>query len=167
MNKGGLLIRLIDVAMIILFGFIAISDIKVRAQIKLPSDKVEQEQQDNEQEPALLFVRIDLDSQVNLTDNNSIDEILMVDQLENRLLELRSGFKSAGQDMVVLVEPHEDSIIQHTIDVLDICERHNIAKNINRMGHGIDHKNKPKLFRNVTFVVYDRCEIDHKTQKAG
>jgi hypothetical protein len=117
--------------MIILFGFIAISDIKVRAQIKLPSDEVEQEEKINEQEPALLFVKIDLDSQVKLMDYSTIDEVLMVDQLENRLLELRSVFRSAGQDIVVLVEPHEDSIIQHTIDVLDICERHNIAKNIN------------------------------------
>lgn len=131
MNKGGLLIRLIDVAMIILFGFIAISDIKVRAQIKLPSDKVEQEQQENQKEPALLFVKIDMNSGVRLTDYAEVDEVMMVDQLENRLLELRSGFKSSGQDLVVLVEPHEDSIIQHTIDVLDICERHNIAKNIN------------------------------------
>ena len=130
MNKGGLLIRLIDVAMIILFGFIAISDIKVRAQIKLPSDKME-EQPENKQEPTLLFVKINPDNQVELTDYAAVDEILMVDQLEERLLGLRAGFESFGLDMVVLIEPHEDSIMQHTIDVLDICERHNIAKNIN------------------------------------
>jgi biopolymer transport protein ExbD len=131
LNKGGLLIRLIDVAMIILFGFIAISDIKVRAQIKLPSEKTEQEEQQDYQEPALLFVRIGLDNQVELTDEAAFSETVLINRLESRLLEKRREFSARDIDMVVLIEPHEDSIMQHTIDVLDICQRHDIAKNIN------------------------------------
>jgi biopolymer transport protein ExbD len=131
LNKGGLLIRLIDVAMIILFGFIAISDIKVRAQIKLPSDQKTEEDRRDEQEPVLMFVRIGLDNQVEISDEGDIGETLPISQLESRLVELGGTFGSQGIEMVVLIEPHEDSIMQHTIDVLDICERHNIAKNIN------------------------------------
>jgi biopolymer transport protein ExbD len=130
LNKGGLLIRLIDVAMIILFGFIAISDIKVRAQIKLPSDKIEQESTE-QAEPALIFVRIGLNNLVTVTDNDELEEQLPIDRLEERLLQLRSDFNASGREIVVLIEPHEDSIMQHTIDVLDICERHTIPKNIN------------------------------------
>ena len=36
MKKRGLLMRFIDVGLIILFGFIVISDIKSEAQIQLP-----------------------------------------------------------------------------------------------------------------------------------
>ena len=131
MNKGGILIRLIDVAMIILFGFIAISDIKVRAQIKLPSEKNDQEEQVEREDPVLIFVRIGLGDRVELTDDHTLRESLTIDQLEGRLLQLRQGYGAQGVEMVVLIEPHEDSIIQHTVDVLDMCERENIAKNIN------------------------------------
>ena len=131
MNKGGLLIRLIDVAMIILFGFIAISDIKVRAQIKLPSEQKNEEERRDDTEPALIFVRIGLDNRVELSDAGDIRETLLISQLESRLVELVGVFNTRGVEMVALIEPHEDSIMQHTIDVLDICERHNIAKNIN------------------------------------
>ena len=36
MSKGGLIIRLIDVVLILLLGFIGISDFTVKTQIKLP-----------------------------------------------------------------------------------------------------------------------------------
>lgn len=132
MTKGGILIRLIDVAMIILFGFIAISDIKVRAQIKLPSDKQDETVEEKKKEPALIFVKIDPENRMNVEQ----DETLLftagkISQLETYLTGLVDSFKTQHRDMVVLVEPDENSVIQQTIDVLDVCERHGIPKNIN------------------------------------
>lgn len=131
MTKGGIIIRLIDVAMIILFGFIAISDIKVRAQIKLPAQDAEQDLQE-QKKPELILVKIDLLNGYVVENGEQVIAVTTdLDQLENRLLELSRQHKAAGSEMVVLVEPDEDSMIQHTVNVLDICERHNIAKNIN------------------------------------
>jgi len=132
MSKGGTLIRLIDVAMIILFGFIAISDIKVRAQIKLPSEKQESLDNEEEKQPELVFVRIDADH-VFVVEHNH-EQLLTTNvtgELEAFLKQLMVTYRADKRDMVVLVEPHEDSVIQRTIDVLDMCERNRIPKNIN------------------------------------
>jgi biopolymer transport protein ExbD len=132
MNNGGLIIRLIDVAMIILFGFIAISDIKVQAQIKLPSkDEDPQEQKKDEKEPTLIFVKIGMTDQVEITDDATLFEFRPISGLEPFLVELKESYNAQQTQMVVLLEPDEDSIMQHTIDVLDICERQGIPKNIN------------------------------------
>jgi biopolymer transport protein ExbD len=131
MSKGGIIIRLIDVAMIILFGFIAISDIKVRAQIKLPSDQ-EQEDDMNREEPVLLFVKIGAGGQVLLNDQaRLLDEQVPIQNLEERILDLQQKYLSQSREIVVLIEPEQESIMQYTIDVLDICERNQIPKNIN------------------------------------
>ncbi|MFQ5602575.1 MAG: ExbD/TolR family protein [bacterium] len=127
MTKGGIIIRLIDVAMIILFGFIAISDIKVRAQIKLPSDKLETEPK-NQEEPILIRVQISETNRFAIKENDEIlIETVSLEELEDRL----ALIKNENQEMVVLIEPNEESLIQNTVYVLDICEKHRIPKNIN------------------------------------
>lgn len=131
MGKSGLIIRLIDVAMIILFGFIAISDIKVRAQIKLPSQDEEQQPEPG-QRPVLLFVEIGLDKIVRITqDDQILIETTDLQQLETALVQTVEGIRTEGRKAVVLIDPDEDSPIQFTVDVLDMCERHSIPKNIN------------------------------------
>ncbi len=131
MNQGGLIIRLIDIAMIILFGFIAISDIQVRAQIKLPSQQQEQTPLE-EKDPVLIFVKVDLEQgYVIEQDENVLFATTNNNELESTLVNLFNQNKLIGQEMVVLIAPDEDSAIQHTVDVLDICERNQIPKNIN------------------------------------
>ncbi len=129
MTKGGIIIRLIDVALIILFGFIAISDIKVRAQIKLPSDKQESESKTKQE---IIFVEIGLEGSFIIKKEETIlAQTADLEELERSLIRLYEDYKSQGSEVVVLIKPHKDSIIQRTVDVLDICERHQIPKNIN------------------------------------
>ncbi|MFQ5709395.1 MAG: ExbD/TolR family protein [bacterium] len=129
MTKGGIIIRLIDVAMIILFGFIVISDIKVRAQIKLPSDEQQSETKITEQK--LILVQVGLEGDYVIKENEDVvAETSDLHVLEEKLAKLFHDYRSAGTDMIVLIEPDQDSIIQRTIDVLDICERNQIPKNI-------------------------------------
>ncbi|RMF61309.1 MAG: biopolymer transporter ExbD [Calditrichaeota bacterium] len=131
MTRGGLIIRLIDVAMIILFGFIAISDIKVKAQIKLPA-KDETPPAEQKEDPTLLFVTIGLDHRYTVKrEDEIVAGALSLEQLEQQLLRHKDEFSSRGQEFVVLLEPDQDSPIQFTIDALDICERNGIPKNIN------------------------------------
>jgi biopolymer transport protein ExbD len=131
MTKGGLIIRLIDVAMIILFGFIAISDLKVRAQIKLPSPE-EEPQPENQRDPILLFVRIGANGDVTILENETILSAPNdVQEIENLLTSRFEQLVEQGYEMIVLIEPDGDSPIQQTVDVLDICERHQIPKSLN------------------------------------
>jgi len=131
MGQTGLIIRLIDVGLIILMGFIMISDITVKAQIKLPSSAPEVEEKKPQ---TVLVVRIDRSGGFAITipalDEN-ISGLNGTDRLEEAILSLRDRFAKQGQEIVVLVEPDQDSIIQRTVDVLDICQRYGILKNIN------------------------------------
>lgn len=130
-SSGGIVIRLIDVAMIILFGFIAISDIKVRAQIKLPSEENEEQQNTDEKDPLLYFVKIDPAGFIVELDEQVIASTNDVKELETLLALKMQQSQASGEEMVVLIEPDENSMIQQTVDLLDICERNNIPKNIN------------------------------------
>jgi len=132
MGKGGIIIRLIDVAMIILFGFIAISDIKVRAQIKLPASQEEKQPEEKQDEPVVIFVKIVPGQGFMLEEEGEPGLALFeVSQLEPELLARMERYRDEDHDAVVLIEPDENSMIQHTVDVLDICERNKIPKNIN------------------------------------
>lgn len=132
MTKGGIIIRLIDVAMIILFGFIAISDIKVRAQVKLPSQQDEQIREEPKEDPALVFVRVDLQrGYVVEKDEQVLAVTTETAELERALLDVAAKQQVTSRKMVVLIEPDEDSMIQQTVNVLDICERNSIPMNIN------------------------------------
>jgi len=133
-NRGGFLIRFIDIGLIILFGFLIITDIEVLAQINMPGDD---EPADTEtlDEMAYLSVFISAEGTYDVEDieaermrcSNLADYI----ELEACLIELRDEYRAAGQQPVVLVEPEEASLVQFTVDVLDICDRNGIPKNIN------------------------------------
>jgi biopolymer transport protein ExbD len=133
-NRGGFLIRFIDIGLIILFGFLIITDIEVLAQINMPGDD---ESADTEtlDEMAYLSVFISAEGIYDVEDieaermrcSNLADHI----ELEACLIELRDEYRAAGQQPVVLVEPEATSLVQFTVDVLDICDRNGIPKNIN------------------------------------
>lgn len=129
MTKGGTIIRLIDVALILLLGFIAISDIRIRAQLKLPSPSGESE---TKQERQLVFVIIESQGQFLIRySGNSETNIHGINALEKRLLQIRDKYSRENAEMVVLIQPNQDTIIQRTVDVLDLCEKYKILKNIN------------------------------------
>jgi len=129
MSKGGIIIRLIDVAMNILFAFIVISDLKVQAQIKLPA-KEEQSQPQPQTEPTLIRVQIGLDNSFLIKKHDVVlSTTFNLVELERLLVELVR--ESPNSETIVLIEPHPDSVIQRTVDVMDICERNQIAMTIN------------------------------------
>ena len=129
MTKGGIIIRLIDVALILLLGFIAISDIRMRAQLKLPSSSSESE---TKKVQRLVFVIIDPDGIFSLKHNENLETNLnSINALEKSLLQIRNNLEKENAEMVVLIEPDTNTIVQHTVDVLDLCEKHKILKNIN------------------------------------
>ena len=132
MNQRGILIRLIDVGLIILLGFVSISDITVRAQIKLPSPKTEENQ---EQEPELIvyYIIIHRDNRVSLLDqkHQPTDYTkITLETLNKELPLLRDRLAKKSKQLVVLIDPEMDATMQGLIDVLDICQRHRILKNI-------------------------------------
>ncbi len=132
MKKSSFLIRFIDVGLIILFGFIIISDITVRSQIELPgSDVVESQEQ---RDLSLYIIGILPNNQYQISD--FIDSSILgvydtVESFESALRQLKSLSDSQDKSIVALIEPYDTITMQRLINVMDICDKAGIPKNIN------------------------------------
>ena len=133
MQKRGLLLRFIDVGLILLIAFIAISEIEIVAQIPMPGTDEEVEPQE-ERAQTLLVIQVKEDSSFNLGRMESEDGLVSlpdIASLEQELVSMRDQERTQGNDIVVIIEADNLSQIQWTVDVLDLCDQYNIPKNIN------------------------------------
>ena len=128
MPKGGLIIRLIDVVLILLLGFIGISDFSIKTEIRLPTG--------GNPSPAIvkqqaLTVRINTDSEYILSDGDHLwPGITSRATLEDMILELRTKWIAEGKDMLVSIHPPEDTMIQTNVDMIELFELHHIPQSI-------------------------------------
>lgn len=133
MQKRGLLLRFIDVGLILLIAFIAISEIEIVSQIPMPGTDEEVTPQE-ERAQTLLLVQVKEDSSFNLGRMESEEELVSLpdlSSLEQQLVSMRDQERTQGNDIVVIIEADNLSQIQWTVDVLDLCDQYNITKNIN------------------------------------
>ena len=138
MGKGGTIIRLVDVALIILFGFIIISRLKM-SEISLPEKAAGAT---SASDSHFLRARILRDVEnardrftlIDESGNTELANSLQIADFESALLQEYN--RLAGEAKVILlIEPDEDSIIQHTVDLLDLCKKHGITKELNIEGY--------------------------------
>jgi biopolymer transport protein ExbD len=134
MQNAGFLVRFIDIGLIILFGFIWVSDISTFTHINMSGD--EQEQQSEQAEKIeILKVQIrrgGVFSVVNQETGNTECRDVRRKALQSCLDRADQESRQRDRRAVVLIEPSEASAVQHTVDVLDICQRLGIPKNINK-----------------------------------
>lgn len=132
MRKSSFLIRFIDVGLIILFGFIIISDITIRSQIELPgADTV---QSTVERDLRLFIINILPANQYQLADfigSTVVGIYEDVESLEKAVVKLNNEIQLEGRTLVALIEPHETVTMQRLINILDLCDAIGIPKNIN------------------------------------
>ena len=124
MGNRTMMMRLIDVALIILLGFIAISRLKTE-YIDLPSAGDAQPQTDRVA-TAVLHV---YNNHYDYVMNGRKKRTKSTDELERVLLGSKSSLLRQRTKLVVNIEPHKSSIMQNLVDVLDICQRNQIEKN--------------------------------------
>ncbi len=127
MTQGGIIIRLIDIALIILFGFIAISDVNVKAQIKLPTPI---KQKAKESRNLFLIVEVKNEGVFELVEDKERYRLETLEELELKLVELRNKYSDEKFSLYVLIKPEEESIVQLTVSVMDLCTRLELPKNI-------------------------------------
>lgn len=132
---GGMIVRLIDVVLIILFGFIGISDIQNKTQIKLPG-KTQNAPVQSEIVTVTVLVAIEPGDYYEITvqeEGEEGDEPFPVQSLANlrtALQQLSEQIRSESKNMVVIIDPRENASMQQTIDVFDMCEEEGYAKSI-------------------------------------
>lgn len=121
-----LMMRLIDVALIILLGFIAISRLKTE-YVDLPSTG-KSELQAQMQHEASLHV---YSNSFRFVDNGRNWKCRTINELENFLISQKTNYLDRRVKLVVTIEPHKSAIMQNLVDVLDVCQRNKIEKNLN------------------------------------
>ena len=121
-----LMMRLIDVALIILLGFIAISRLKTE-YVDLPSTGKNEQQAQTPHEAALHVY----DNSFRFVDNGRKWSCETINELENFLVSQNSNYLKRRIKLVVTIEPHKSAIMQKLVDVLDVCQRNKIEKNLN------------------------------------
>lgn len=128
---GSSIVRLIDVVLIILFGFIAISDMKVKRQIKFPGAQNKTEQKETH-ENVLLWVNIDDEGRYDLEVNETVViRATEISRLETAILAIAEKEQKNGKIPVVIIDPQPMADMQATIFVFDMCEKNNLIKSIN------------------------------------
>ena len=125
--NSSLTIRLIDVALIILLGFIAISRLKTEyidltsqyGDTKAPTRK-----------PHMVTVHV-YKNYFLVEDGNSNVRSTTREKLEALILNRNETYLRLGEELTVVVQPHKSCLMQDLVNVLDICQRHNITKSLN------------------------------------
>ena len=128
MTKSGSIIRLIDVVLNILFGFMGITDFEMKSQIMLPSIIGVGHQEIRQQS---IFLKIKNDSQFVVIDGINVDmELQGINELDRYVDQLNRIYLQKSIQMLLIIEPEKETMIQTTVDVMDICEKYQIPKNL-------------------------------------
>lgn len=117
--------RLIDVALIILMGFISISRMKTE-YVDLPSGGNGEAPQWKSHESRLRIYR----NFFEFTDSGASRRLKSASELEQALSRYQQNYHRQNIRLVLTIEPQKASLMQGLIDVLDICQRHKIDKNL-------------------------------------
>lgn len=147
MANRGFLIRFIDIGLIVLFGFLMISDIESSSRVELAvaEGEIELERQD-EDERAFLVVEISAQGYFSVTDprlgEDSTNPLETVEALTDVLRAMTSIHQADGLETVVLIQPHAASFVQFTVDVMDVCDRLSLPKSL-QMDIEIDEAGSP------------------------
>ena len=142
MATRGFLIRFIDIGLIVLFGFLMISDIDASSRVELSGstpEVVEEERSDEDR--AAVLVRIGPTGTYSVADLSGGADAEMesvpgtvrgeaLAALALRLTGAREAHEGRGLATLVLIEPHPASVVQRTIDVMDLCDRLSLPKSL-------------------------------------
>lgn len=120
-----LMIRLIDVALIILLGFIAISRLKTE-YVALPAGG---NPIPPNHKPHEAYVHVFKNS-FNFQDAGYHWKCQTLKELEKIIVNRQKRYHQQQVKLVINIQPHRASIMQKLVDVIDLCERNHIEKNL-------------------------------------
>ncbi|MDZ7332549.1 MAG: biopolymer transporter ExbD [candidate division KSB1 bacterium] len=122
MSKGGIVVRLIDIVLNLLFGFMCISTMERKSPVKLPqSDLPVQSQIQKEQ---LLVISINQQEQFLLESENMI--LPNFDAVKNLILTRNESFKKLDRTMKVRIRSYWNLPIRYTMRIANFCRDENI-----------------------------------------
>lgn len=135
MATRGFLIRFIDIGLIVLFGFLMISDIEASSRVELASAGGEEEVvPEDPDDRRLIFVTVMPDGAFALSESDTLAPgpgiVRGSAALAGALTLRRGAHEAAGAETVVVIQPDPDSPVQFTVDVMDVADRLSLAKSL-------------------------------------
>lgn len=124
--KGGIILRLIDIVLILLFGFIAVSEVSEKTRIKLPEST--QIPLSNPDEEEIVIVGISLDGAYWVDDETR--KIIDLAELRNYILKKYWEFKEFDSFIRVRIRSHRDAPAKYTLALANLCDQLKIVKSI-------------------------------------
>lgn len=134
MGNSSFIIRFIDIGLIILFGFLIISDITVRSELDLSGSESNENKTEESREIQLLILNIDIEGLITVSDFKTSFQLGAYDDtntLKEQLEQLKTETTTQNGSLVALIEMSEGVTMQQLIDLLDLCDELGIPKNIN------------------------------------
>lgn len=135
MQRRGLIIRFIDIGLLILFGFLMISDLKGTSQISFNEGDAQDFFSTLQDDSILLGVSIENDGRLSINDISESrtlhENILSIEELEFLIGTMKNQYAEEGKELSILIEPAPDAQIQYVVHVLDVCDRLGLSKNLN------------------------------------
>lgn len=141
MASRGFLIRFIDIGLIVLFGFLMISDIDTTSRVELGSptemldevadDTVAREYLNVLVSPTGLFTVLDpeADSALSAELESPLDLYRVLQTRRDQAL-------AAERTVAVMIAPDGRSPVQRTVDVMDVCDALGVPKSLQMEANG-------------------------------
>ncbi len=130
MATRGFLIRFIDIGLIVLFGFLMISDIEAVSRVELAGEsEPDEEIAQPDEEPVTVTVRVRADGTFLIVERQEV-RAADAERLVEVLRALSAAHGEEGRRTLVIIEPHPASAVQRTVDVMDVADRLGLDKSL-------------------------------------
>lgn len=122
MSKGGIVVRLIDIVLNLLFGFMCISTMERKSPVKLPQSDTPVQSELHKEE--LLVISIDQQEQFLIESENRT--IPNFEALKSLILVRNDSYKKLDRTMKVRIRSFWNVPIRHTMKIANFCRTEGI-----------------------------------------
>jgi len=122
MSKKSVIIRLIDIVLILLFGFLVVSEINKKSPVKLPQSDVKVKREIDEEE--LMIVGIKEDTTLYLEGEDRA--IASINELYGLILFRNESFNGLNRKFRVRIRSEWNLPIKYTMRIANFCRNNNI-----------------------------------------
>lgn len=126
MNRKGIIVRLVDVVLNLLFGFMCISQVQQHSQIKIAEtrefdvDRIDKEE--------IVFIGITNDGRFLVEDEQMV--ISDVTELQNYIIMKRNEFQALKLKMRIRIRSNWDTPIKYSLWLSELCDQVGVAKGL-------------------------------------
>ncbi len=122
MSKGGIIIRLIDIVLNLLFGFMCISTMERKSPVKLPQSDAPVQSEVQKEE--LFIISVNQEEQFLIESENRL--VPNFEALTNLILSRNESYHKLDRKMKVRIRSYWNLPIRYTMRIANFCRSNNI-----------------------------------------